>query len=40
MLTKTLRYSLLLIIPAQEWSNLETGLKQRIQALNLFLNDI
>jgi len=28
------------IIPAQEWSNLETGLKQRIQALNLFLNDI
>ena len=28
------------IIPAQEWSNLETGLKQRIQALNLFLSDI
>ena len=28
------------IIPAQEWSNIETGLKQRIQALNLFLNDI
>ena len=28
------------IIPAQEWSRLETGLKQRIQALNLFLNDI
>ena len=28
------------IIPSQEWSHLETGLKQRIQALNLFLNDI
>ncbi|ELS04273.1 hypothetical protein Xen7305DRAFT_00040010 [Xenococcus sp. PCC 7305] len=28
------------IIPSKEWSNLETGLKQRIQALNLFLNDI
>ena len=28
------------IIPAQEWTYLETGLKQRIQALNLFLNDI
>ena len=28
------------IIPAQEWAYLETGLKQRIQALNLFLNDI
>ena len=28
------------IIPAQEWSDLETGLKQRIQALNLFLNDV
>jgi uncharacterized circularly permuted ATP-grasp superfamily protein len=28
------------IIDAGEWSNLETGLKQRIQALNLFLDDI
>ncbi|MGK7896959.1 MAG: circularly permuted type 2 ATP-grasp protein [Xenococcus sp. (in: cyanobacteria)] len=28
------------IIPSQEWLHLETGLKQRIQALNLFLNDI
>ncbi|MEM9276576.1 MAG: circularly permuted type 2 ATP-grasp protein [Cyanobacteria bacterium P01_F01_bin.143] len=28
------------IIPAQEWSNLEIGLKQRITALNLFLNDV
>ncbi len=28
------------IIPAQEWASLEKGLKQRIQALNLFLGDI
>lgn len=28
------------IISAQEWSVLEQGLKQRIQALNLFLDDI
>ena len=28
------------IIPSQEWKSLEKGLKQRIQALNLFLSDI
>jgi len=28
------------IISAQEWKTLEQGLKQRIQALNLFLNDM
>ncbi|MEQ8386416.1 MAG: circularly permuted type 2 ATP-grasp protein [Coleofasciculus sp. A1-SPW-01] len=28
------------IISAQEWQTLEGGLKQRIQALNLFLNDM
>lgn len=28
------------IVPAQEWERLEQGLKQRIQALNLFLSDI
>jgi uncharacterized circularly permuted ATP-grasp superfamily protein len=28
------------IIPNQEWRNLEAGLKQRIHALNLFLQDI
>lgn len=28
------------IIAAQEWENLEKGLKQRIKALNLFLGDI
>lgn len=28
------------IIDSQEWEKLERGLKQRIQALNLFLNDI
>ena len=28
------------IIPSGEWSSLERGLKQRIQALNLFLDDI
>ncbi len=28
------------IIAAQEWRSLETGLKQRIKALNLFLDDI
>jgi uncharacterized circularly permuted ATP-grasp superfamily protein len=28
------------IISASEWETLETGLKQRIQALNLFLDDI
>ena len=28
------------IVPADEWSVLEAGLKQRIEALNLFINDI
>jgi len=28
------------IIPADEWQTLESGLKQRVHALNLFLNDI
>ncbi len=28
------------IVPAHEWEWLERGLKQRIQALNLFINDI
>jgi len=28
------------IIPASEWRTLERGLKQRVQALNLFLHDI
>jgi uncharacterized circularly permuted ATP-grasp superfamily protein len=28
------------IIPAQEWLHLEAGLKQRVRALNAFLNDI
>lgn len=28
------------IIPHEEWKHLEAGLKQRIQALNLFLDDI
>jgi len=28
------------IVPAQEWSRLEQGLKQRVQALNHFLADI
>ncbi|HVO87512.1 MAG TPA: circularly permuted type 2 ATP-grasp protein [Casimicrobiaceae bacterium] len=28
------------IIPAAEWRTLEAGLKQRVHALNLFLNDI
>src|SRR6266568_1400482 len=28
------------IIPASEWQTLERGLKQRVQALNLFLHDI
>jgi uncharacterized circularly permuted ATP-grasp superfamily protein len=28
------------IIPAAEWSPIEAGLKQRVRALNLFLNDI
>jgi len=28
------------IIPAAEWRKLEAGLKQRVRALNLFLNDI
>ena len=28
------------IIPAAEWRTLERGLKQRVQALNLFLHDI
>jgi len=28
------------IIPAAEWRTLETGLKQRVRALNLFLEDI
>ncbi len=28
------------IVPATEWSRIERGLKQRIQALNLFINDL
>src|SRR5207253_7779710 len=28
------------IVPASEWSIIERGLKQRIQALNLFIDDI
>ncbi len=28
------------IIPAAEWNQIESGLKQRIQALNLFLKDL
>ncbi len=28
------------IIPAAEWAQLQTGLKQRVQALNLFIHDI
>jgi uncharacterized circularly permuted ATP-grasp superfamily protein len=28
------------IIPAQEWQKIEAGLKQRVKALNLFLQDI
>src|SRR5215813_14985405 len=28
------------IIPVEEWRTLERGLKQRVQALNLFLHDI
>ncbi len=28
------------IIPATEWAQLQTGLKQRVQALNLFIHDI
>ena len=28
------------IIPPNEWVNLEAGLKQRIQALNLFIDDV
>jgi len=28
------------IIPANEWEHLETGLQQRMQALNLFLKDV
>lgn len=28
------------IIPAREWTQLEAGLKQRVKALNMFLNDI
>jgi uncharacterized circularly permuted ATP-grasp superfamily protein len=28
------------IIPASEWESIEAGLKQRITALNLFLNDV
>jgi uncharacterized circularly permuted ATP-grasp superfamily protein len=28
------------IIPAAEWAPIETGLKQRVRALNLFLNDV
>ena len=28
------------IIPAREWRTIEAGLKQRVSALNLFLNDI
>lgn len=28
------------IIPAKEWSSLQAGLRQRVQALNLFIHDI
>ena len=28
------------IIPANEWATIEAGLKQRVRALNLFLNDL
>src|SRR5688572_12250379 len=28
------------IIPAAEWRKLETGLRQRVKALNLFIHDI
>ena len=28
------------IIPAQEWKDLETGLRQRVKALNCFIHDI
>lgn len=28
------------VIPAEEWSHVEAGLRQRVQALNLFLDDI
>src|SRR6266576_2531446 len=28
------------IVPAAEWSRIERGLKQRITALNLFINDL
>ena len=28
------------VIPASEWQNIENGLKQRIEALNLFVDDI
>ena len=28
------------IVPAAEWSRIEKGLKQRIHALNLFINDL
>ncbi len=28
------------IIDGQEWTSIEKGLKQRVQALNLFINDI
>lgn len=28
------------IVPAKEWSHLEKGLKQRIKALNLFIDDV
>ena len=29
-----------MLFPAAEWSRLEKGLKQRIHALNLFINDL
>ncbi|WP_375341269.1 circularly permuted type 2 ATP-grasp protein [Okeania sp. SIO1H5] len=28
------------IVPAEDWEQIETGLKQRVQALNLFIDDI
>jgi uncharacterized circularly permuted ATP-grasp superfamily protein len=38
---KTLPFDLVpRIIPGSEWTRLERGLKQRIQALNLFINDV
>src|ERR1044071_8048417 len=38
---KTLPFDLVpRIVPATEWNRIERGLKQRVQALNLFITDI